>query len=56
VLADEIDLLSDAAQGDGVLKVILTRGEGGRGYAPPPQAHGRRIVARYPMPPLAGDR
>jgi 4-amino-4-deoxychorismate lyase len=53
VLADEAAELADAAPDDGVLKIILTRGEGGRGYAPPPQAHGRRIVARYPLPPSA---
>lgn len=34
----------------GVLKLLVTRGDGGRGYAPPPQARPRRILALYPMP------
>jgi len=34
----------------GVLKVIVTRGTGGRGYAPDPAATPTRIVARYPWP------
>lgn len=42
-----------AAMGEGVLKLILTRGDGLRGYAPDPAAQGRRILqgnapAAYP--------
>jgi 4-amino-4-deoxychorismate lyase len=33
-----------------VLKVIVTRGAGGRGYLPDPDAPPTRIVARYPWP------
>ncbi len=33
-----------------VLKVIVTRGTGGRGYMPDPGAPPTRIVARYPWP------
>ena len=33
-----------------VVKIILTRGEGGRGYAPPAEARPNRIVALYPWP------
>ena len=33
-----------------VVKIILTRGEGGRGYAPPAKASPNRIVALYPWP------
>lgn len=39
-----------ATGGQGVIKVILTRGDGGRGYAPPPRAPVRRIVGAYPLP------
>lgn len=39
---------SDVEQG--VLKVIITRGEGGRGYRPPQSAPATRIVAAYPWP------
>lgn len=42
------------AMGEGVLKLILTRGDGLRGYAPDPAAPGRRILqgnppAAYPV-------
>ncbi|MCU0811307.1 MAG: aminodeoxychorismate lyase [Thiobacillaceae bacterium] len=42
VLQDEIEWL--AAGQDGVAKLILTRGGGPRGYAPPPQPQVTRIV------------
>jgi len=38
-----------------VLKLVLTRGSGGRGYAPPPAAHPRRIVQLSPWPQWPGD-
>ena len=34
----------------GIVKVIVTRGVGGRGYAPPADAQPTRIVLQYPMP------
>ena len=37
-----------AAMGEGVLKLILTRGDGLRGYAPDPSAQGRRILQGNP--------
>ncbi|MEI7051234.1 aminodeoxychorismate lyase [Pseudomonas fluorescens] len=37
-----------AAMGEGVLKLILTRGDGLRGYAPDPAAQGRRILQGSP--------
>ncbi|QIK38070.1 aminodeoxychorismate lyase [Caldichromatium japonicum] len=37
-------------QSDGVLKLILTRGEGGRGYRPPDHPKIRRLVLVYPPP------
>ncbi|MGB5623363.1 MAG: aminodeoxychorismate lyase [Gammaproteobacteria bacterium] len=34
----------------GVVKLVLTRGSGGRGYAPPEQASCRRIISLHPLP------
>ncbi|MES2404227.1 MAG: aminodeoxychorismate lyase [Pseudomonadota bacterium] len=41
--------------GDAVLKIILTRGIGERGYAPPATADATRIVAAFPAPRLPAD-
>lgn len=38
---------------DGVLKLILTRGAGGRGYGPPEVASPALIVGAFPAPPSA---
>lgn len=40
------------AQSDGVLKIIITRGSGGRGYTPP-AGQVRRILSAHAMPPHA---
>lgn len=40
-----------ADDGDGVLKILLTRGAGGRGYAPPTAAEPTRLLLRYPLGP-----
>lgn len=40
-----------ADRGDGVLKIVVTRGVGGRGYRPPDAPQPTRLVARFPMPP-----
>ena len=44
--------LSAAAsdQSDAVLKLMLTRGSGGRGYRPPSEAKPRRILFLHPWP------
>ena len=42
--------LSSGASSGAVVKIILTRGAGGRGYAPPAEARPNRIVALYPWP------
>jgi 4-amino-4-deoxychorismate lyase len=56
-LAHEADeLLADA--GHGVLKVIVTRGSGGRGYRVPETVVPRRILQLHPwpdFPPAAGE-
>lgn len=36
--------------GDGVVKLMLTRGEGARGYAPPADAQVRRLLLASPAP------
>ncbi len=48
-LLDEARRLAPAA-GDAVLKIVLTRGGGGRGYAPPPAARTRRMLSVHPWP------
>ena len=47
--ADGASLFADG--GDGVLKIIVTRGVGGRGYRPPESPAPTRVVARFPLPP-----
>ena len=42
-----------AAGEAGVLRLQLTRGGGGRGYAPPPQPTPTWILSRHPLPPAA---
>ena len=37
-------------QSDAALKLVLTRGSGGRGYRPPPEAKPRRILSVHPWP------
>jgi 4-amino-4-deoxychorismate lyase len=46
-------LLAAAHAADGVLKVMVTRGSGPRGYAPPPSPQPRRILWFHPRPPAA---
>lgn len=38
------------APGDAVAKIIVTRGSGGRGYAPAADARPTRVVAAFPLP------
>lgn len=39
-----------ADRGDGMLKIVFTRGSGGRGYTPPEPAAVTRLLLRYPPP------
>mgnify|MGYP000152111250 CR=1 FL=1 len=39
-----------AGRSDGALKIIVTRGSGGRGYRPDPAARSRRILHWFPAP------
>ncbi|PHX43858.1 4-amino-4-deoxychorismate lyase, partial [Pseudomonas syringae pv. syringae] len=43
-----------AELGDGVMKLILTRGDSQRGYAPAPNAQSRRILQGGPAPAYPG--
>lgn len=46
--ADAASAIGDAVHG--VLKIIVTRGSGGRGYRSAPDARARRIVSLHPWP------
>ncbi|MAC46748.1 MAG: aminodeoxychorismate lyase [Oceanospirillum sp.] len=49
--ADELkQYLSRAVSGDGLAKLIVTRGSGGRGYCPPEQAHARWSLQGMAVP------
>ncbi len=52
LLRDEATRLCREAQNDidGVLKIVLTRGSGGRGYRPPLTLVVTRLLARFPLP------
>lgn len=54
VCPDEAELRAEvcrvAAAGEGVAKIVLTRGTGARGYAPPAGQTGTRIVMAAPLP------
>lgn len=50
VLVDELQLAATDVR-DGIVKLIVTRGSAGRGYAPPADATARRIVQTQPLPP-----
>lgn len=53
-LADEFARVVGGSP-DAVVKIILTRGIGERGYAPPAIANSTRIVAAFPTPRLPAD-
>lgn len=48
-LADEATALCDGVD-DGVLKLLVTRGSGGRGYAPPRDSEPTRVLSVHPYP------
>lgn len=48
-LAHETQLLCQERP-DAVLKILLTRGSGGRGYLPPEPATGTRVLSSHPLP------
>ena len=50
VLRSDVQRLSGSAQ-RAVIKIVVSRGIGPRGYRPSPRAQSTRIVALYPAPP-----
>jgi 4-amino-4-deoxychorismate lyase len=54
LLRAEADALAHGVE-HGVLRLTLTRGEGGRGYRPSANPTATRILARYPSPPYGPD-
>lgn len=52
-LRARVDELRAKAPGAGVLKLVLSRGEGGRGYAPPPRPRPTLILSLHDLPPPA---
>lgn len=51
LLAADVARVVAGAPADAIVRLVLTRGDGGRGYAPPRDARGRRIVALHALPP-----
>ncbi len=49
-LRDELGVVAAEAAPAAVVKLILTRGDGARGYAPGPARPARRIVSAHPLP------
>lgn len=49
LLSGEIGALFDDGA-DGTLKIVVTRGGGGRGYTPPERTQATRLLLRYPPP------
>lgn len=54
VLAHELGVVS-AGMGDAVVKIVLTRGSGERGYATSPHVRPTRIVAAFAAPRIPAD-
>ncbi|KFN47515.1 aminodeoxychorismate lyase [Arenimonas metalli] len=52
-LRNEVDALMAGQGGPGVLKLVLTRGTGGRGYRVPDEAAPTMVLSRHPLPPPA---
>ncbi|HWP01335.1 MAG TPA: aminodeoxychorismate lyase [Methylococcus sp.] len=50
LVRDEVVALAAGQGCNGVIKVMITRGSGGRGYAPPVEVSPRRVVAWFPRP------
>jgi 4-amino-4-deoxychorismate lyase len=49
VIVDELARLTQDTS-DAVVKILVTRGSGGRGYKVPPEASGRRVLTVQPWP------
>jgi len=53
-LRTEVDALLAGQGGDGVLKLVLTRGAGGRGYQARGDLPPTLVMSRHPLPPSPG--
>jgi 4-amino-4-deoxychorismate lyase len=49
-LDNDLSFISQQLEEDAVIKVIITRGQGGRGYKQPDAANPSRIVSSHPFP------
>lgn len=49
-LEREVNVILSDAQDPCVLKIIISRGSGGRGYRPPEMSQARRILSLHPLP------
>ena len=49
-------LCRESSSGSGVLKILLTRGVGGRGYRSPAEVHPTRVISLHPLPPDLDSR
>lgn len=54
-LQQDLQLLEPDFAGAGILKIIVTRGAGGRGYRPPEDVPPDRILSLHPAPVPAGN-
>jgi len=50
-LMEELNLLLEKSPSEGIVKIIVTRAAGGRGYAPDKNSKSTRIVQFHPFPP-----
>lgn len=56
LLSTEIDTVLDGVNNDAVVKIIITRGSGGRGYKADPAMQPTRIISLHPYPDYPEDR
>jgi len=50
LLEEDVATLLAESPDTGIIKIIVTRGSGGRGYAPPERSIPTRIVTKHPLP------
>jgi len=50
LLNDEVEVILDGLDDVRILKILITRGSGGRGYRPPENAQASRILSLHPLP------
>lgn len=53
-LEQELEQLTFEYPAQGILKILVTRGTGGRGYRPPAEADTTRLLTLHPLPDYAG--